>query len=208
MPKKKKKKDKTLLSRIKKYNFKWVFFISFWTFIFAVIFSVITENLVANIDILMAFIVLIIVVIIGIIFDTIGIAVTAAREKPFHAMAANKIKEAIYAIKLVRNASQVSNFCNDVIGDICGIISGAAGATIVFKIIEKYGFQNGTILTIILTSMIASFTVGGKAFGKEVALFYSEQIIYKIAIILNFLEVKFNFRIFKDKDKNKGKNKK
>ena len=115
----------------KRYNFRWVFLITLWTFFLAAIFSIITESLVSNLDILMAFVVLIFVITVGIIFDTIGIAVAVAQEGPFHAMAANRIKEAKYAIRLVRNAGQVSNFCNDVIGDISGIISGAAGATIV-----------------------------------------------------------------------------
>ena len=93
-----------------KYNFRWVFLISIWTFILAAFFSVISENVIKNINTLMAFIVLIFIIFIGIFFDAIGIAVTAAEEKPFHAMAANRIEEAKYAIKLVRNASQVSNF--------------------------------------------------------------------------------------------------
>lgn len=190
-------------SFFKKYNIRWVFFISIWTFIFAAIFSVITENLVASLEILMAFLVLIVVVIIGISFDVIGIAVTAAEEKPFHAMAANKIEEARYAIKLVRNAGQVSNFCNDVIGDISGIISGAAGTTIIYKLINKYSIVNGTILTIILTSLIASFTVGGKALGKSIALLHYESIIYKIATILNFIEKNFGIEILKNDKKNK-----
>lgn len=190
-------------SILKKYNFKWIILISIWTFVFAVIFSVVTESLVVNIGIIMAFIVLMFVILIGISFDVIGIAVTAAKEKPFHSMAANKIKEARYAIKLVRNASQVSNFCNDVIGDICGIISGAAGTTIIYKIMDKYSIINGTILTIALTAIIASFTVGGKALGKEIALHYSEKIIYKIAVILNFMEERFGVKIFKDAKKNK-----
>lgn len=195
-------------SVFKKYNFKWVFFISIWTFIFAAIFSIITENLVTNISILMAFLVLIVVITIGIIFDIIGIAVTAAKEKPFHSMAANKIKEARYAIRLVQNASQVSNFCNDVIGDISGIVSGAIGTTIIFRIINIYPLLNSTIMTIVLTSLIASLTVGGKAFGKSIALLHSEEIIYKIAVILNFVEEKFKFSIFKEKKQTGKKNKK
>ena len=67
----------------------------------------------------------------------------------------------------------------------------------------RYTLLNGTVLTIILTSLIASFTVGGKAFGKSVALLYSEKIIYKIAVILSFAEVNFGIKIFKDKKKNK-----
>ncbi len=77
----------------------------------------------------------------NIFFDIIGIAVTTAKEMPFHAMAANKVEEAKYAIKLVKNASQVSNFCNDVIGDISGIISGSLGATIIFKLANIYDLK-------------------------------------------------------------------
>lgn len=182
----------------KKYNFRWVILISLWTFISAAIFSVITESLVMNLDILMAFIVLIFVISIGVIFDTIGIAVAVAPEGPFHAMAANRIKEAKHAIKLVRNASKVSNFCNDVIGDISGIMSGAAGTTIIFKLLDVYPILNGAVFSIILTSLIASFTVGGKALGKSVAILHNEKIIFKIAILLNFIENNFGIQIFKN----------
>ncbi|WP_353095878.1 hypothetical protein [Tissierella praeacuta] len=188
-----------------KYNLKWVFFISIWTFLMSIVVSVITENLVKNLDIAMAFIVLIIIIMIGIIFDIIGIAVTTAEEKPFHAMAANKVEEAKFAIKLVRNAGQVSNFCNDVIGDISGILSGAAGTTIIYKLIARYDLANGTIFTIIITSLIAALTVGGKAFGKSIALFNYEKIIYSIAKILNLIEKNFGIDIFPSKNK---KNKK
>lgn len=182
----------------RKYNFRWVILISLWTFFSAAIFSVITDSLVTNLDILMAFIVLVVVISIGVIFDTIGIAVAVAIEGPFHAMAANRIKEAKHAIKLVRNASQVSNFCNDVVGDISGIMSGAAGATIVFKLIAVYPMLNGMILSIVLTSLIAAFTVGGKALGKSVAIIHNEEIIFKIAILLNFVENNFGIQIFKN----------
>lgn len=195
----KKKEDKISI----KYNFKWVFLISLWTFIMAAFFSIISENLIKNINTSMAFFVLIFIIFIGIFFDTIGIAVTAAEEKPFHAMAANNIKEAKYAIKLVRNASQVSNFCNDVIGDISGIISGAIGTTIIYNIINTYGLKNGGMLSIIITSLIASLTVGGKAFGKSVAMIYYDKIIFYIAKILNFLEKNFGINIFPNKKKNK-----
>ncbi len=184
-----------------KYNFKWVILISLWTFFLAAIFSVITESLVTNLDILIAFFVLITVISIGILFDTIGIAVAVAQEGPFHAMAANRIKEAKHAIKLVRNASQVSNFCNDVVGDISGIMSGAAGATIVFKITSVYPVLNSVIISIVLTAFIASFTVGGKAFGKSVAIIHNEEIIFKIAVLLEFIENNFGIQLFKNNKK-------
>lgn len=186
-----------------KYNIKWVIMITIWTFIMAMIFSIITEGLVYNLDIFLAIIILILIILIGIFFDIIGIAVTTAKEKPFHAMAANRIEEAKYAIKLVRNAGEVSNFCNDVIGDISGIVSGAVGTTIIYKLINIYAIKNGSILSIIITSLIASLTVGGKAFGKSIAMLYSEKIIFQTAKIFNFIEKRFGLDILPNK-KNKN----
>lgn len=197
------KKDEIGFSN--RYNMKWVVAISLWTFIMAVVFSIITESLVKNLDIFAAFIILIIVILIGIFFDIIGIAVTTAEERPFHAMAANKIEEAKYAIKLVKNASQVSNFCNDVIGDISGIVSGSVGATIIFKLVDNYDLKNASIWAIIITSLIASFTVGGKALGKSIAILNSEKIIFQTAKVFNFLEKNFGLDILPDKKKNNGK---
>lgn len=199
-----KKKDDDGVPR--SHNNKWVLVITFWTFVMAVIFSIITENLMNNIDILAAFIILMFIIFVGIFFDIIGIAVTSAEERPFHAMAANKIGEAKYAVRLVRNAGQVSNFCNDVIGDISGIISGGAGTTIIYKLIERYDIKSGTILSIFVTALIASLTVGGKALGKEIAIKNSEQIIFHFAKVLNFLEEKFKITVLSDNKSNKKYN--
>ena len=190
-----KKDDESIFN---KYNLKWVIMISFWTFIMAIFFSLITENLMKNLDILLAFVILVIIMLIGIVFDIIGIAVTASDEKPFHSMAANKIEEAKYAVKLIRNAGQVSNFCNDVVGDISGIISGAAGTTIIYKLIDRYSIKNGTILSIIITALIASFTVGGKALGKGIAINNSEKIIFQISKVLKLMGSKLKIDLFPD----------
>jgi Mg2+/Co2+ transporter CorB len=188
-----------------KYNMKWVLFITFWTFVLAIGISVVAENLVQNLDVLFAFIILLIIIFIGILFDVIGIAVTAASEKPFHAMAANKIDEARIAIKLVRNSSQVSNFCNDVIGDISGIISGAVATSIVFRLILIVGIADGTILTILLTAFTASLTVGGKGVGKSIAEYHHEQIIFQVAKVVNFAEKLLNVELFATKRKAKDR---
>lgn len=191
----------------KKYNIKWVATISIWTFILAVIFSIIAENLVRHLDILLAFITLLIIIIIGIIFDIIGIAVTRAEEKPFHSMAAKKISEAKVAISLIRNAGPVSNFCNDVVGDISGIISGAVGASLIYKLIDTYGFKNMTLLSILMTALTASLTVGGKALGKSIALIYYEEIVIKIARFINTVEKTFGINFFSNKKNSNRANK-
>jgi len=184
-----------------KYNMKWVLIITFWTFLLAIAFSVIAENLVNSLDVIFAFVILLLFIAIGIIFDIIGIAVTAASEKPFHAMAANRVEEAKTAIKLVRNSSQVSNFCNDVIGDISGIISGATATSIIFKLVLVFDMLNVTILTILLTAFTASLTVGGKGIGKAIAQYHHEKIIYQVAKFIRFFEKLFNTEFFPVKKK-------
>ncbi len=180
------KKDEVGFYR--KYNMKWVLFITLWTFIISVGLSIFAESLVQNLDVILGFLILLFFIFIGILFDIIGISVTTADEKPFHAMASNKIGEARTAIKLVRNASQVSNFCNDVIGDISGIISGAVATSIIYKLMTRLGFVDGTLLTILLTAVTASLTVGGKGVGKSIAAYHYEEVIYSVSRVIGFFE--------------------
>lgn len=168
----------------KKNNYKWTLTVIMLTFLISILMSLATENIISKVDILIGTFLLIVVIFIGIIFDIIGIAVTSADEKLFHSMAANKVKEGKVAIKLIKNADKVSNFCNDVVGDICGIISGALGATLAVKIISTFGIKNGSLLSIVFTALIASSTVGGKAMGKSIAIKQYKEIINFISKIL------------------------
>lgn len=190
-----------------KYNLKWVYTITIITFLLAIAFSVISENLVQRLNIIFAMLILLIIIVIGIVFDIIGISVTIADEGPYHAMATKRIEEANLAIKLVRNANQVSNFCNDVVGDISGIISGAVGASIIFKLINVYGFKNSALLNTLIASFTAALTVGGKALGKSFASVHYEKIVIEIAKFLNKIENLLNIELFKNNKKKKIKTK-
>ncbi|NLC38001.1 MAG: hypothetical protein GX779_01885, partial [Clostridia bacterium] len=111
------------------------FFIGLGAFFLAIALSFFSQSLLAGITTtLSAFALLIIIILIGIFFDIIGTAVTKASEKFLHAKAARRIFGAKTAIKLVRNAARVANFCNDVVGDISGTLSGAIGAAIVLNL--------------------------------------------------------------------------
>ncbi|MDO9573442.1 MAG: hypothetical protein Q7I94_00495 [Candidatus Contubernalis sp.] len=135
-------------------------------------------------SLIISFIILLLVVIIGIIFDIIGIAATAADETPFHAKAAKKVFGAKSAIYLVRNADQVANFCNDVIGDISGIVSGVIGAALVVRFVSEQPGLDRALFSVAMTGLIASLTVGGKAAGKIIALERANSIIFMISLIL------------------------
>ncbi len=168
---------------------RWAVIASIWTFFLALLFALVTRFMLDSIpSIIISFAILLIIIFIGIIFDTIGMAVAAADEKPFHAMAAKKIPGAKQAIYLVRNADRVSNFSNDVIGDISGVVSGVAGAMIILNLAMGRPGLNELYLSILVTAIIASLTVGGKAVGKSLAISRPTDLVYFIARLLSGLE--------------------
>ncbi|MCI2058836.1 MAG: hypothetical protein LKJ80_06495 [Oscillibacter sp.] len=133
----------------------------------------------------MALLVLMLFIILGILFDIIGVSVTAADERPFHSMAAHKEKGAAEALNLLHHASRVSSFCNDVVGDICGIVSGTTAAVIVTRL-QASSPLNGVLLSVGVTALISGLTIGGKALGKTLAISKSTQVVFLVGRFLHF----------------------
>jgi len=187
-----KKSIKKVLKKSKKelINFKWVTTITILAFIISIIFSALSETLIPNVNVIVGILILIIFILIGIIFDMVGVAVQSSDEAPFHSMNSRKVKGADVAVVFKKNADKASTFCNDVIGDICGIISGTAGSIIASTLAVKFDFdQFMTIL--IITGLVSALTIGGKALGKSIAVNKSNYILYEFAkIISNFYKVK------------------
>ena len=140
----------------------WTIKIIITAFIISFIFSLSSEMIMPKVNLIVSLIILILFIIIGILFDMVGVAITTCDIKPFHSMNSKKIKYAKVAIKLLNNNAKVSSFCNDVIGDICGIISGSAGVIISTTIASNLN-TNTLITTLITTSTIAALTIGGKS---------------------------------------------
>ncbi|HZJ76400.1 MAG TPA: hypothetical protein VFC70_01705 [Oscillospiraceae bacterium] len=179
--------DITLSDLWKKYNLKWVITITIWTFFLTMGISISSEIILNNAQIFFSVVMLVIIILIGVLADIIGIAVTFASEKPFHAMAADRVEGSKYAIRLLKNAGPVSNLCNDVIGDICGILSGVAGTSIIVGLHALPFSMSKSLLTIIISGLIAAFTVGGKAIGKSIAINNAHNIVFNTARFLNFI---------------------
>ena len=135
-----------------------------------------------------AVLVLLAFIALGILFDMIGVAVTAADPRPFHSMAAHKERGGREAIRLLNNAGRVSSFCNDVVGDICGIVSGCTAAVIVTEL--QSTFSTGTILiSIAVTALISGLTIGGKAIGKNIAINDCTKVVHRVALLMNALHL-------------------
>ncbi|HKL73525.1 MAG TPA: CNNM domain-containing protein [Clostridia bacterium] len=161
----------------------WTLKITGITLVLAIIISFITEITSSAAHVAVSFVLLGILIAISIFFDAIGVAATSCDIAPLLSMAARKIKGAKVAVKLIQNAEKVSNICGDVIGDMCGIISGSAAAAIVIKI--AIDNPNMYIISIIMSSVIAAITVGGKAFCKAIAIKRSKDIIMFTSKVLS-----------------------
>ena len=146
--------------------------------------SFLSNEILSGGGLILSFVVLLVIILIGILFDIIGVSVTAAEEKPFHSMAAKKVPEAREALKMLRRAERVSSFCNDVVGDICGVISGSAAAVIAAKAITGMSPVLGSVVQLLLSAVVAGLTVGGKAFGKSIAMNNSTAIIHAAAKVM------------------------
>ena len=163
---------------------KWTIKIIIMTFIISFIFSALSETIMPKVNVLVSIIALIIFILIGIIFDMVGVAITTCDIKPFHSMNSKKLKYAKTGIMLINNQAKVSSFCNDVIGDICGIISGSAGVIIASTLSDKLNIDL-FIISLIITSTIAALTIGGKSLGKTIALKNNTAIIKTFSKIIS-----------------------
>jgi len=178
------------LAKIKKSRNKirnWIIIITFLTFLLAIILSFISETLIIKANIITSLIILVLIISIGVLFDIIGVAITACPVVPVNSMAANKIKGAKEAVGLLKNADRASSFCNDVVGDICGIISGAIGAAIVFRILLNNPDLETALLGALIAGFVSSLTVGGKAIGKNIAIKNCKSIVLKTGYIVHIL---------------------
>lgn len=171
----------------RKVNYKWITFITAATFVIAMLMAYFSVVFMAKVSVVVALFILLLIVSVGIFFDLLGIAVTAANEIPFHSMAASNVKGAKESIQIIRNAGSVANFCNDVVGDIAGIVSGSAAAAIIIKlaIADRFWLSASEIL---LSGLIAALTVGGKAIAKEVAMRNANFIVFQIGRFLHFFQ--------------------
>lgn len=159
--------------------------------------SIVSQTVVGEITVIAAaFILLIAVILLGIVFDVIGVAVTAALETELHARSVNNVPGAAQAVRLVKNAHRVASFCNDVVGDVCGTLSGAIGVTIVFKILSNPSEQSLIWGTTLMTALVAALAVGGKAFGKSFAINRGTTIILRVGQCLAGLEKFLPFQFF------------
>lgn len=171
------KLDPEAEKRERNKQIKWVATIFLVTIVISGTISFISDEVMAGSSLPVAFLILLVIILVGILFDIVGMAVASADEKPFHSMAARKVPGAQEAIRLLRNAERVSSICNDVVGDICGIVSGATGAVIVTQLQKALNTQT-VLISVGVTALVSGLTIGGKALSKTFAMKQSTKVVY------------------------------
>lgn len=161
---------------------KWIIQVFIISFILSAIFSGLS-SLLSDINVTILVIIILFVIGIGILFDMIGVATLTAKEAPFHARSSKKIKEATTCVSILKNSTKVSSICNDIVGDICGIVSGGLGATLMVYITTTFSI-NALLASVLVTSFISALTVGGKAYFKTIAMKKSDEIVLIVGKVL------------------------
>ena len=167
----------------------WIIKITVFAFFMSLVFSFLSDLTLSKTNIIVGIIILVLFIFLGVIFDIIGVSITSVDISPFNAMSSKKVKGSQTAVKLIKSADKVSSFCNDVIGDICGIISGAAATIISVSLANKLDI-NSLYITLIVTSLTAALTIGGKAIGKGIAIRKNVIIIKRFARVLSIFQKK------------------
>ncbi len=129
-------------------------------------------------------VILLVVIFVGVLFDIVGTAIGVCGMASLNSKAARRIPGAKKAIGLVKNASRVANICNDVVGDICGTVSGGIGTALAAVLVSSGGWL-GLAVSVGISGCIAAMTVAGKAMGKNFALQQADTIIFKVGQLLD-----------------------
>lgn len=156
------------------------------SFVLAAVVSSVADVALNSVPAVVAFLGVLLLIVTGIAFDILGTAVTAAEQAPLHAMAAKRVSGSRQAIYLVRNADKVANFANDVIGDVTGAVSGAAGTSVAVGLIQMTGGGPvaDRLIPLALIGLIAGLTVGGKAAGKSFAMRRATDVVFMAGRII------------------------
>ena len=178
------KSDPSASQKERRKTILWVVKIFLITILVSGTISFVSDAIMAASTMAVAFLILLAIVFVGIIFDVIGVAVTSADEKPFHSMAARKVPGAQESIRLLRNAERVSSICNDVVGDICGVISGSASATIAVQVMNHIELSGEQFVALLMSALVAGLTVGGKAIGKTFAIRSCTKIVQNVGWLI------------------------
>ncbi len=185
---------------MKQNSVRWALKTLILSICLSIVFSVISQSLFPHLSVILSIFIIVFFVALSTIFDMVGVAVTSAKLQSLKQYENHKAYST--ALKLCENTEKISSFCGDVVGDICGILSGAGGISLVLSmhITEPNIYF---IVTCLISSVIAGLTIFSKAIFKSYAVSNAEKVVISTANIINFSPKSF----FKNRKSKKKKTK-
>ena len=180
------KKDKVKSSSVEIRQYRWAFKMFIVSICLSSLFSLLSHSVLSSLGAVMACFMIALFIFLSVIFDMIGIAVASADEDFFKKQVEAKVPGSEVALRLKKNSEKVCSFCADVVGDICGILSGAGGACVILSISQNISQPSVVIIvSTLVSSLIAGLTILFKALMKGKAMKNADRIILKIGRLMD-----------------------
>ena len=177
---------------MKKNNLRWAVKTFILSISLSILFSVISQSMFPSLPVFLSIFVIVFFIVLSTIFDMIGVAVTSTDIKNLEKHSSKVGYKT--AVKLCQNTEKISSFCGDVVGDICGILSGAGGVSLVVNM-HIHDASVYFIVTCLVSSIIAGLTIFGKAIMKGYAVENSLKIVLTTGKLLETPALSYGKRI-------------
>lgn len=158
------------------YDFSWTWRVFLLSFGISVVLSFASESAAEGMNPVLSCLVLLCFIVFGIVFDVIGIAIATADGSVFNAMASRNVKGARAALWFISKSAVMATFCNDVIGDVSGVLCGTMASVIALSVASSLHL-NLLFTSILFTAFTSALIVGGKALFKRIAMKKSNDIV-------------------------------
>ena len=182
---------------MKKNSLRWAFKVFVLSICLSIIFSLFSQSLLPTLSPFFSIFVIIFFIFVAVVFDMIAVAFTTISEEKL--LPYKEEKGYNMALSLCKNADRVASFGGDVVGDICGILSGAGGVSLVINMNIQDAELN-LLATCLVSSLIAGITIFCKAIMKTYALENCVKIALKTGSHLEFRKKKRNAEKKNDKE--------
>ncbi len=182
----KNKKNKVKATSVEIRQYRWAFKMFIVSICLSSLFSLLSHSVLSSLGAVMACFMIAFFIFLSVIFDMIGIAVASADEDFFKKLVQANVLGSEVALRLKKNSEKVCSFCADVVGDICGILSGAGGACVILSISQNISQPSVVIIvSTLVSSLIAGLTILFKALMKGKAIKNADKIILRIGRLMD-----------------------
>jgi len=179
-----KRYQKVKIQNSEAVKYRWAFKMFFISISMSIFLGFINQTLLSSMGAIVATIGILFFIFLSVIFDMIGIAAASADLDTLLEWKQKQIKGAKVGVKLCVNSEKVCSFCADVVGDICSTLCGTAGACVIASMTANLrNFYIITIITILVSALIAGLMVFFKAIVKTKTIRNSNKIILKMGVI-------------------------